>query len=182
MTWAALRQTGASMQRRRHRKNRVTGAIDSSASPRRRTANGGPGGRGHHQCHGGDPTLRMVADVAGVVLIRAFLRVSLEVEIEGKWPRRRTEPAVGNAPPQPGSACILDACRKRTTRPQSPQRAHSASAVVSHPSSFAWGHEGQEASTRMSDWRCPSCAPRRMERRRRSLNSVSGLTRIVIPD
>ena len=38
---------------------------------------------------GVDPTLRTVAVLAGVVLIRTFLSFSLEVEIEGRWPWRR---------------------------------------------------------------------------------------------
>jgi uncharacterized membrane protein len=38
---------------------------------------------------GVDPTLRTVAVLAGVVLIRTFLSFSLEVEIEGRWPWKR---------------------------------------------------------------------------------------------
>ena len=33
-----------------------------------------------------EPTLRSLAVLAGIVLIRTFLSVSLEVEIEGRWP------------------------------------------------------------------------------------------------
>lgn len=33
-----------------------------------------------------DPTLESLAVLAGVVLIRTFLSLSLEVEIEGRWP------------------------------------------------------------------------------------------------
>jgi uncharacterized membrane protein len=33
-----------------------------------------------------EPTLRSVAILAGIVLIRTFLSFSLEVEIEGRWP------------------------------------------------------------------------------------------------
>lgn len=39
---------------------------------------------------GVDPTLTTVAVLAGVVLIRTFLSFSLEVEIEGQWPWRRS--------------------------------------------------------------------------------------------
>lgn len=38
---------------------------------------------------GVDPSLRSVAVLGGVVLIRTFLSFSLEVEIEGTWPWRR---------------------------------------------------------------------------------------------
>jgi uncharacterized membrane protein len=41
---------------------------------------------------GVDPTLRTVAVLAGVVLIRTFLSFSLEVEIEGRWPWNRYLP------------------------------------------------------------------------------------------
>ena len=33
-----------------------------------------------------EPTLESLAVLAGIVLIRTFLSVSLEVEIDGKWP------------------------------------------------------------------------------------------------
>jgi uncharacterized membrane protein len=36
-----------------------------------------------------DPSLRSVAVLAGIVLIRTFLSFSLEVEIEGRWPWER---------------------------------------------------------------------------------------------
>ncbi|MBB5710012.1 DUF1622 domain-containing protein [Sphingomonas xinjiangensis] len=43
------------------------------------------------------PTLRSIAVLAGMVLIRTFLSFSLEVEIEGRWPwqppRKRERPA-----------------------------------------------------------------------------------------
>lgn len=42
---------------------------------------------------GVEPTLRSLAVLAGIVLIRTFLSFSLEVEIEGRWPWRR-----GDAP------------------------------------------------------------------------------------
>lgn len=37
-----------------------------------------------------DPTLLSLAVLAGIVLIRTFLSFSLEVEIEGHWPWRRS--------------------------------------------------------------------------------------------
>jgi uncharacterized membrane protein len=37
-----------------------------------------------------DPTLQSVAVLAGIVLIRTFLSVSLGVEIEGRWPWQRS--------------------------------------------------------------------------------------------
>lgn len=38
-----------------------------------------------------EPTLRGVAVLAGIVLIRTFLSVTLQVEIEGRWPwQKRT--------------------------------------------------------------------------------------------
>ncbi len=36
-----------------------------------------------------EPTLRSVAVLGGVVLIRTFLSFALEVELEGRWPWRR---------------------------------------------------------------------------------------------
>jgi uncharacterized membrane protein len=36
-----------------------------------------------------DPTFRSVGVLAGIVVIRTFLSVSLEVEIEGRWPWTR---------------------------------------------------------------------------------------------
>ncbi len=44
---------------------------------------------------GVDPTLRSVAVLGGVVMIRTFLSFSLEVEIEGRWPWRRYSPTAG---------------------------------------------------------------------------------------
>jgi uncharacterized membrane protein len=37
-----------------------------------------------------EPTLESVAALAGIVLIRTFLSISLQVEIEGRWPWRRS--------------------------------------------------------------------------------------------
>jgi uncharacterized membrane protein len=37
-----------------------------------------------------DPTLQSLAVLAGIVLIRTFLSFSLDVEIEGHWPWRRS--------------------------------------------------------------------------------------------
>jgi uncharacterized membrane protein len=55
------------------------------------------------------PTLRSLAVLAGIVLIRTFLSVSLEVEIEGHWPwlTPRVERTLAAAPatrPEPFSA------------------------------------------------------------------------------
>ncbi|UXN68033.1 DUF1622 domain-containing protein (plasmid) [Devosia neptuniae] len=36
-----------------------------------------------------EPSLESVALLAGIIVIRTFLSVSLEVEIEGHWPWRR---------------------------------------------------------------------------------------------
>lgn len=44
------------------------------------------------------PTLRQVAVLGGIVLIRTFLSFTLEVELEGRWPwqrRRREREPVG---------------------------------------------------------------------------------------
>jgi uncharacterized membrane protein len=38
-----------------------------------------------------EPTLRSLAVLAGIVLIRTFLSFSLEVEIEGHWPWQRLQ-------------------------------------------------------------------------------------------
>jgi len=38
------------------------------------------------------PTLRSLAVLAGIVLIRTFLSFSLEVEIDGRWPWRKDPP------------------------------------------------------------------------------------------
>jgi uncharacterized membrane protein len=38
-----------------------------------------------------DPTFRSVGVLAGIVVIRTFLSFSLEVEIDGKWPWRRSD-------------------------------------------------------------------------------------------
>lgn len=49
-----------------------------------------------------DPTLRSLAVLGGIVLIRTFLSFSLEVEIEGRWPwqRGQSSDAVGQNPGQ----------------------------------------------------------------------------------
>lgn len=49
-----------------------------------------------------EPTLHSLAVLAGIVAIRTFLSVSLEVEIEGRWPWRRAAGGGGeNRRPQP---------------------------------------------------------------------------------
>jgi uncharacterized membrane protein len=50
-----------------------------------------------------DPTLRNLAVLAGIVVIRTFLSFSLEVEMEGRWPWRRGEPGDGAARGRPPS-------------------------------------------------------------------------------
>lgn len=40
-----------------------------------------------------DPTLDSLAVLAGIIAIRTFLSLSLEVEIEGRWPWRRSTDA-----------------------------------------------------------------------------------------
>ena len=47
-----------------------------------------------------DPTLQSLAVLAGIVLSRTFLSFSLEVEIEGHWPWRRTR-ETGAVSPRP---------------------------------------------------------------------------------
>ena len=42
-----------------------------------------------------EPTIQSVIVLAGIVLIRTFLSLSLEVEIEGRWPWRKS---TGDAP------------------------------------------------------------------------------------
>jgi hypothetical protein len=52
-----------------------------------------------------DPTLQGIAVLGGIVLIRTFLSISLDVEINGHWPwdttrlqqQTATEPAAGPA-------------------------------------------------------------------------------------
>jgi uncharacterized membrane protein len=39
------------------------------------------------------PTVRSVAVLAGIVLIRTFLSFSLELEITGRWPWQKPDPA-----------------------------------------------------------------------------------------
>lgn len=47
------------------------------------------------------PSLRQVAVLAGIVLIRTFLSFTLEVELEGRWPwQRRPEPEARRTPPE----------------------------------------------------------------------------------
>jgi uncharacterized membrane protein len=46
-----------------------------------------------------EPTLGSLSVLAGIVLIRTFLSFSLEVEIEGRWPWRRSTDA--SSPPTP---------------------------------------------------------------------------------
>ena len=45
-----------------------------------------------------EPTLQSLAVLAGIVLIRTFLSISLEVEIEGRWPWDRNKPETGSKP------------------------------------------------------------------------------------
>lgn len=45
-----------------------------------------------------DPSLENVAVLGIIVLIRTFLSFSLDVEIEGRWPWRRTVDAAAKAP------------------------------------------------------------------------------------
>lgn len=55
-----------------------------------------------------DPTLREVAILGGIVLIRTFLSFSLEVELEGRWPWLAQgldrEPTDRQPAPTPGKA------------------------------------------------------------------------------
>jgi len=50
-----------------------------------------------------DPTLQGIAVLGGIVVIRTFLSISLDVEINGHWPWETTrlsmEPAPARAPP-----------------------------------------------------------------------------------
>lgn len=56
-----------------------------------------------------EPTLKSVAVLAGIVLIRTFLSFSLEVEIEGRWPWQRASAALGGSVPLRGQGAS-DAC------------------------------------------------------------------------
>lgn len=49
-----------------------------------------------------EPTVNGLIVLGGIVLIRTFLSLSLEVELEGRWPwhPRAAPPAVGNLPPR----------------------------------------------------------------------------------
>lgn len=53
-----------------------------------------------------EPTLESLAVLGGIVLIRTFLSISLEVELEGRWPwqRAREAPARDQASPAGASA------------------------------------------------------------------------------
>jgi uncharacterized membrane protein len=52
-----------------------------------------------------DPTLEGIAVLGGIVLIRTFLSISLDVEINGHWPWETTRLAQETqAPDQPGPA------------------------------------------------------------------------------
>ncbi|MDQ4099950.1 MAG: DUF1622 domain-containing protein [Chloroflexota bacterium] len=42
-----------------------------------------------------DPTFRSVGVLAGIVLIRTFLSLTLELEIEGRWPWQRASETAG---------------------------------------------------------------------------------------
>ena len=44
-----------------------------------------------------DPTLRSLAVLAGIVLVRTFLSFALEVELEGRWPWQRHAAAAASA-------------------------------------------------------------------------------------
>ena len=52
-----------------------------------------------------DPTLQGIAVLGGIVAIRTFLSISLDVEINGHWPWETTRLAQqGQVPPQQGPA------------------------------------------------------------------------------
>lgn len=52
-----------------------------------------------------DPTLQGIAVLGGIVLIRTFLSISLDVEINGHWPWKSTQLAQeANGSQQPGAA------------------------------------------------------------------------------
>lgn len=42
-----------------------------------------------------EPTIESLLVLAGIVLIRTFLSFSLEVEIDGRWPWQKSQPAQG---------------------------------------------------------------------------------------
>jgi uncharacterized membrane protein len=50
------------------------------------------------------PTVRSVIVLAGIVLIRTFLSFSLELEITGRWPWQKEDPAAAAAQRGPGTA------------------------------------------------------------------------------
>ncbi len=50
------------------------------------------------------PTIEHVLALGLVVLIRTFLSMSLELELEGRWPWQRTASAANNPPLNPGDA------------------------------------------------------------------------------
>jgi uncharacterized membrane protein len=43
-----------------------------------------------------EPTFQSLLILGGIVLIRTFLSISLEVEIEGRWPWDRNKPETGS--------------------------------------------------------------------------------------
>lgn len=45
-----------------------------------------------------DPTIERVASLGGIVLIRTFLSMSLQLEIEGRWPWQRDVPSLAARP------------------------------------------------------------------------------------
>jgi uncharacterized membrane protein len=49
------------------------------------------------------PTVRSVGVLAGIVVIRTFLSFSLELEITGRWPWQKEDPAAAARPASPGS-------------------------------------------------------------------------------
>ena len=52
-----------------------------------------------------EPNLNNLAVLAGIVLIRTFLSISLEVEIEGHWPWQKRR---HRARPPPGDGAVSD--------------------------------------------------------------------------
>ncbi|KEQ05864.1 DUF1622 domain-containing protein [Pseudorhizobium pelagicum] len=48
-----------------------------------------------------EPTLDSLAVLAGIVLVRTFLSLSLEVEITGRWPWQSSNRSAGHAVDQP---------------------------------------------------------------------------------
>lgn len=58
-----------------------------------------------------DPTLDDLIVLAGLVLVRTFLSISLGVEINGHWPWQETQMARTRSPPCPSSAAGSDKSR-----------------------------------------------------------------------